>query len=63
MVQQTSAVLHEYQSDLVTKRLCDALAARVGEALAEERLDRQSRGDVYLDHARETDFARQVSAM
>ena len=63
MVQQTSAVLLEHQADSVTKRLCDALAARVGEALAEERLDRQSRGDEYLDHAHESDFARQVSAM
>ena len=63
MVQQTSAVLLEHQADSVTKRLCDALAARVGEALAEERLDRQSRGDKYLDHAHESDFARQVSAM
>ena len=51
MVQQTSAVLLEHQANSVTKRLCDALAARVGEALAEERLDRQSRGDKYLDHA------------
>ena len=49
--------------DLANKRICDALAARVGEALADDRLERQNRGDVYLNHQSEVDFARQVSAM
>ena len=49
--------------DLANKRICDALAARVGEALADDRLERQNRGDAYLNHQSEVDFARQVSAM
>jgi pilus assembly protein CpaF len=50
-------------SDLANRRIRDALAARIGEALAEERLDRQNRGDTYLSSNSEMDFARQVSAM
>jgi Flp pilus assembly CpaF family ATPase len=49
--------------DLATRRIRDALAARIGEALADERLDRQNRGDAYLNSNSELDFARQVSAM
>ncbi len=36
-------------SDLANRRIRDALAARIGEALADERLDRQNRGDTYLN--------------
>jgi len=50
-------------SDLVNRRIRDALATRIGEALADERLDRQNRGDAYLSSKSEMDFARQVSAM
>jgi len=50
-------------SDLANRRIRDALAARIGEALADERLDRQNRGDTYLSSNSEMDFARQVSAM
>jgi Flp pilus assembly CpaF family ATPase len=50
-------------SDLANRRIRDALATRIGEALADERLDRQNRGDVYLSSKSEMDFARQVSAM
>ena len=50
-------------TESTSKRIRDALAARVGEALADERLDRQSRGDAYLSSSSEMDFARQVSAM
>lgn len=50
-------------TESTNKRIRDALAARVGEALADERLDRQSRGDAYLSSSSEIDFARQVSAM
>jgi len=50
-------------SDLANRRIRDALAARIGEALADERLDRQNRGDTYLNGNSEMDFARQVSAM
>jgi hypothetical protein len=35
-------------ADLASKRIREALVARIGEALADERLDRQNRGDVYL---------------
>lgn len=50
-------------SDLSNRRLREALATRIGEALADERLDRQNRGDTYLNGNSELDFARQVSAM
>ena len=50
-------------SDLANRRVRDALATRIGEALADERLDRQNRGDTYLNGNSEMDFARQVSAM
>ena len=50
-------------SDLAYRRICDALATRIGEALADERLDRQNRGDTYLNGNSEMDFARQVSSM
>ena len=50
-------------SDLSNRRLREALATRIGEALADERLDRQNRGDTYLNGNSEMDFARQVSAM
>ena len=50
-------------SDLANRRIRDALATRIGEALADERLDRQNRGDTYLNGNSEMDFARQVSAM
>jgi len=50
-------------SDLANRRIREALAARIGEALADERLDRQNRGDAYLNGNSEMDFARQVSAM
>ena len=50
-------------SDLANRRIRDALATRIGEALADERLDRQNRGDAYLSSKSEMDFARQVSAM
>lgn len=50
-------------SDLANRRIRDALAARIGEALADERLDRQNRGDTHLSSNSELDFARQVSAM
>jgi pilus assembly protein CpaF len=49
--------------DNATKRICDALAVRVGESLADERLERQSRGDAQLSSHLEVDFARQVLAM
>ena len=49
--------------DLASKRIREALVARIGEALADERLDRQNRGDVYLSSNSEIDFARQVSSM
>ena len=49
--------------DSGTKRICDALAVRVGESLADERLERQSRGDAQLSSHLEVDFARQVLAM
>ena len=50
-------------SDLANRRIREALATRIGEALADERLDRQNRGDTYLNGNSEMDFARQVSAM
>ena len=50
-------------SDLAKRRIRDALATRIGEALADERLDRQNRGDSFLNSNSEMDFARQVSAM
>jgi Flp pilus assembly CpaF family ATPase len=50
-------------TDLASKRIREALVARIGEALADERLDRQNRGDVYLSSNSEIDFARQVSSM
>lgn len=50
-------------SDLANRRIRDALATRIGEALADERLDRQNRGDSFLNSNSEMDFARQVSAM
>ena len=50
-------------SDLANRRIREALATRIGEALADERLDRQNRGDAYLNGNSELDFARQVSAM
>ena len=50
-------------SDLANRRIREALATRIGEALADERLDRQNRGDAYLNGNSEMDFARQVSAM
>jgi Flp pilus assembly CpaF family ATPase len=50
-------------SDPASKRIREALVARIGEALADERLDRQNRGDVYLSSNSEIDFARQVSSM
>jgi Flp pilus assembly CpaF family ATPase len=50
-------------SDLANRRVRDALATRIGEALADERLDRQNRGDTYLNGNSEMDFARQVSSM
>ena len=50
-------------ADLASKRIREALVARIGEALADERLDRQNRGDVYLSSNSEIDFARQVSSM
>lgn len=50
-------------TDLANRRIRDALATRIGEALADERLDRQNRGDTYLNGNSEMDFARQVSAM
>jgi Flp pilus assembly CpaF family ATPase len=50
-------------TEIANKRICDALAARVGEALADERLERQSRGDARLSTHSEVDLAWQVSAM
>lgn len=50
-------------TDLAGKRIREALVARIGEALADERLDRQNRGDAYLSSKSEIDFARQVSSM
>ena len=50
-------------SDLANRRIRHALATRIGEALADERLDRQNRGDTYLNDNGEMDFARQVSSM
>jgi len=50
-------------ADPASKRIREALVARIGEALADERLDRQNRGDVYLSSTSEIDFARQVSSM
>ena len=50
-------------TDLASKRIREALVTRIGEALADERLDRQNRGDVYLSSNSEIDFARQVSSM
>jgi len=50
-------------TDFASKRIREALVARIGEALADERLDRQNRGDVYLSSNSEIDFARQVSSM
>ena len=50
-------------TDLVSKRIREALVARIGEALADERLDRQNRGDAYLSSNSEIDFARQISSM
>ena len=50
-------------TDLASKRIREALVARIGEALADDRLDRQNRGDVYLSSNSEIDFARQVSSM
>lgn len=52
-----------FASDLANRRIREALATRIGEALADERLDRQNRGDTYLNGNSEMDFARQVSAM
>ena len=51
------------KTDLASKRIREALVTRIGEALADERLDRQNRGDVYLSSNSEIDFARQVSSM
>lgn len=50
-------------TDPASKRIREALVTRIGEALADERLDRQNRGDVYLSSNSEIDFARQVSSM
>jgi len=50
-------------TEIANKRICDALAARVGEALADERLERQNRGDARLSTHSEIDLAWQVSAM
>ena len=50
-------------TEIANKRICDALAARVGEALADERLERQNRGDARLSTHSEVDLAWQVSAM
>jgi Flp pilus assembly CpaF family ATPase len=50
-------------ADPASKRIREALVVRIGEALADERLDRQNRGDVYLSSTSEIDFARQVSSM
>jgi pilus assembly protein CpaF len=50
-------------TEIANKRICDALATRVGEALADERLERQSRGDARLSTHSEVDLAWQVSAM
>lgn len=50
-------------SDLASKRIREALATRIGEALADERLDRQNRGDAYLSSNSEIEFARRVSSM
>lgn len=50
-------------SDLESKRIREALATRIGESLADERLDRQNRGDAYLSSNSEIDFARRVSSM
>lgn len=52
-----------FASDLANRRIREALATRIGEALADERLNRQNRGDAYLNGNSEMDFARQVSAM
>ena len=57
-----SSITH-ITADLASKRIREALVARIGEALADERLDRQNRGDVYLSSNSEIDFARQVSSM
>ena len=57
-----SSITH-ITTDLASKRIREALVARIGEALADERLDRQNRGDVYLSSNSEIDFARQVSSM
>lgn len=50
-------------SNTEVKKLCDALAVHVGEALAEERLDRQGKGDQQLSAESETLFAREISTM
>ncbi len=55
--------LNEKLRESETKKLCDALAMHVGEALAEERLERQGKGEQLLSAQTETEFARQISAM
>ena len=57
-----NAITHT-ASEPTNRRIQDALATRIGEALADERLDRQNRGESYLNSNSEMDFARQVSAM
>ncbi|MFM8815755.1 MAG: CpaF family protein [Actinomycetes bacterium] len=57
-----NAITHT-ASEPTNRRIQDALATRIGEALADERLDRQNRGESYFNSNSEMDFARQVSAM
>ena len=55
--------LSENLHDVEAKKLCDVLAMHVGEALAEERLERQGKGERLLTTQAETVLARQISVM